>query len=416
MLLVFATHPHAHNGYAKVVYNLIRNWHCPNVALFGFQNFYPSDPLTSMRPLPTGLQIHDAFANEDPKREGFGIDQIDGVMQKFEPDTVLIYSDMVVVRMVVDAILASKVPQRPRIVVYLDQVYPYQKPDNVRFLNDNVDCVVTFSPAWSAVASDLGIRVPLEHVCHGFDPAAHPPVPTDFARHLLGLTPGDFIVLNLNRNQPRKRWDTCLAAWAEFVSRHRGSATRLLIGTSPTEDAWDLMALYANELRKRKIDIEEGLRHVILMEKPQRATDAYVNLLYNATDVGINTSDGEGFGLCQFEHACVGKPQILPRIGAFCDIFDESCALFVTPKIHYYLDSKRDGVGGEAAICMYSDFTDAIETYWKDANMRRRHGLRCMSTLPDKFDWRDISRKMGSILQRKDRAADADVAGSSSES
>jgi glycosyltransferase involved in cell wall biosynthesis len=403
MLLVFATHPFASNGYAKVVYNILRNWHCDNVALFAFQNLYPDDPGNTMRVLPATLtKVHDAYAHEDPKAEGFGISKIPDVLREHMPDTVLIYSDMVIVRLVTDAINNAystyKDTKKPRIVVYLDQVYPYQKPDNVRYINENVDCVVTFSPAWEATAKALGVKVPVRNVPHGFDPDAHPVIPTTYARHLLGLTPSDFIVLNLNRNQPRKRWDTCLAAWAEFVSRNRNAPVRMLIGTSPVAEAWDLTAIYANELRKRGITLEEGLKHVILMEKPQRATDAYVNLLYNACDIGINTSDGEGFGLCQLEHACLGKPQIVPRLGAFPDIFDDDCAIFVEPRINYYLDFKRDGVGGEASMALFSDYTDAIETYWNDTELRRQHGLRCKNTLPVKFNWKDIARNLGEVM------------------
>jgi hypothetical protein len=32
----------------------------------------------------------------------------------------------------------------------------------------------------------------------------------------------------------------------------------------------------------------------------------------------------EGFGLCNFEHAALGIPQVVPRIGGFLDFFDDS--------------------------------------------------------------------------------------------
>jgi glycosyltransferase involved in cell wall biosynthesis len=42
------------------------------------------------------------------------------------------------------------------------------------------------------------------------------------------------------------------------------------------------------------------------------ATDDDLNLLYNACDVGINTSMGEGWGLVTIEHGATGAPQIVP--------------------------------------------------------------------------------------------------------
>ena len=41
-----------------------------------------------------------------------------------------------------------------------------------------------------------------------------------------------------------------------------------------------------------------------------------LNCIYNACDVGINTSIGEGWGLVSFEHAATGAGQIVPRHSA----------------------------------------------------------------------------------------------------
>ena len=38
-----------------------------------------------------------------------------------------------------------------------------------------------------------------------------------------------------------------------------------------------------------------------------------LNKIYNATDVGLNTADGEGWGLVSFEHASCRKPQVVPN-------------------------------------------------------------------------------------------------------
>jgi glycosyltransferase involved in cell wall biosynthesis len=48
----------------------------------------------------------------------------------------------------------------------------------------------------------------------------------------------------------------------------------------------------------------------------QPVNDDDLNLIYNATDVGINTSSGEGWGLISFEHAATGAPQLVPAHSA----------------------------------------------------------------------------------------------------
>jgi glycosyltransferase involved in cell wall biosynthesis len=49
--------------------------------------------------------------------------------------------------------------------------------------------------------------------------------------------------------------------------------------------------------------------------------DRELNLLYNACDVGINTSMGEGWGLVSFEHGAAGAAQIVPAHSACAEIW-----------------------------------------------------------------------------------------------
>ena len=51
------------------------------------------------------------------------------------------------------------------------------------------------------------------------------------------------------------------------------------------------------------------------------ADDEKLNLLYNACDVGINTSMGEGWGLVCFEHGGTGAAQIVPEHSALADLW-----------------------------------------------------------------------------------------------
>ena len=49
--------------------------------------------------------------------------------------------------------------------------------------------------------------------------------------------------------------------------------------------------------------------------------DAVLNLLYNACDVGINTSMGEGWGLVSVEHGAAGAAQIVPDHSACAEVW-----------------------------------------------------------------------------------------------
>jgi glycosyltransferase involved in cell wall biosynthesis len=56
-----------------------------------------------------------------------------------------------------------------------------------------------------------------------------------------------------------------------------------------------------------------------------------MNEIYNLTDIGINTSDGEGFGLCQLEHLYTGAPQVVTDVGSYRSFLNDDVAAFVQP-------------------------------------------------------------------------------------
>ena len=130
------------------------------------------------------------------------------------------------------------------------------------------------------------------------------------SRIYYNLPENDFLVLNLNRNQPRKRWDITIIAWAKFVEKHYNLNVlnnneneitkrniKLVVGTM-INGYWDLMDIFENEINFTNVPWEYAKETIISIEKPQQLSDKEINILYNACDIGLNTADGEGFGLC----------------------------------------------------------------------------------------------------------------------
>jgi len=139
------------------------------------------------------------------------------------------------------------------------------------------------------------------------------------------------------------------------------------------------------------------LNYIKAIRNPQSSNDEYINNLYNACDIGINCCDGEGFGLCNFENAGVGKPQIIPKIGGFLDFFNDDNSIMIKPKWRYYVDSSRDEIGGEASVCDPDDFTDAMEKYYKDKLLITQHGDNARQSVL-KYKWDDEARKMYKVF------------------
>lgn len=398
-VLFFGTHPKQFNGYSKVVYELAKSMSKMkdiDLTIYGFQNFH--DNKKHRIDFPNNVNVYDAFANENPKSKGFGQNEVRDFVQLHDPDVVIVYNDMVVLSSIVTEL--KKIPNaRFKIIGYIDQVYLNQKKMFIDFINKNIDVSMLFTEHWENIIKELGVTTPTCYLPHGFNKLNFYPIPKEIARSYFNLSPDDFIILNLNRNQPRKRWDICLKAFAEIVSRHPNDPIKMMIGTS-VQGEWNLLEMFERELKKRSLTLEDGMKHLIIMDNPQKVTDEETNLLYNVADIGINTCDGEGFGLCNFEQAGIGIPQIVPRLGGFIDFFDDECAILQDPQMAYYVGSSRDSVGGEALLISYIDVVDAIETYYKDKEMRARHGSRARKKIMRDYKWDDIAKKLRRIIKQ----------------
>ena len=406
-ICICATHFEQYNGYSKVAYELVKRLCLHdgiNVTYFGFQNF-PSSAPKQGRSLPGSVVVYDAFKHEDPSKngKGFGIESVKDYFTENEFDAVIIYNDMIVINAFLDKL--KEIPDRKfKIIAYLDQVYLYQKRHFIRSVNENCDGVMAFTPEWKDSLVEQGITLPIIDLRHGIDKKTYFPIPQRLARKYFGLSETDFIVMNLNRNQPRKRWDICLKAVADAVSRVHDSDNdrtfKFLIATALT-GAWNLLEVYERELKKRGMTLEQGKKHLIVIDAPQKLSDEEVNILMNCADVGINTCDGEGFGLCQFEQAFLGIPQIVPKLGGFVDFLGEDRAFLCDPILNYYIDGYRDGVGGEAQICDYSDFTEGMIVLYKNPEMRKEYGDKSRNYINEtaEYDWDVLASKLKEFIK-----------------
>lgn len=126
-----------------------------------------------------------------------------------------------------------------------------------------------------------------------------------------------FIVLNANRPVPRKRIDLTIDGFGRFA-QGKPPGVVLCLHHAIVNDAerTQLRAwIEAAGLRDRVIFSAEG------PDAEGGTSDARLNLIYNACDVGINTAMGEGWGLVSVEHGATGAAQVVPRHSACAEIW-----------------------------------------------------------------------------------------------
>ena len=396
-VLLAGTIPSQNNGYSKVVYELskkLADYKDIDLHIFGFQKFAEDANHDLERKLPDNVTVYDVYANEEPKKTGFGDDLIQDYIKTFKPHMVIVYNDLVVLYRLIKKM--QEMPDKDKtfkIVPYVDIVYKNEKNALIKFLEDSCDGAIMFTEYWKTVIREQGFTKPIHIVEHGFNKMGYFPIPKEVARDYFNLDQNDFIILNLNRNQPRKRWDTCLQAYIKFISTHQDDPIKLLIGTN-IQGSWDLIDIFVSECRKYNMDPEVAKKHLIIMNSPQKLTDKDINILYNCADVGLNTAEGEGFGLCNFEHAAIGIPQVIPNVGGFKDFFTLDNSFIIDPKWSYYSDNSRDIVSGEAEVCDIADIVNMMDHAYRNKDKLAKFGKKARKLIVEKYKWEDKAKQL----------------------
>jgi glycosyltransferase involved in cell wall biosynthesis len=214
-----------------------------------------------------------------------------------------------------------------------------------------------------------------------------------------------FLFLNLNRNQPRKRYDILIMAFVELLVKYPTKPLFLLcICDKGDKGGWWLFELFARELKLRGVAIEPFSQRLIITAQNMSFKDEEINMFYNAADVGISTADGEGWGLCQFEQMGVGVPQVVPDIGGFKEFCTAENSILVKPTVRYYLPTTFSPVGGEAQACDPHAVCLAMESYVLDSALREKHGVAARTKVMS-YTW---EKSCETLIRRLKAAKDDD--------
>jgi len=118
-------------------------------------------------------------------------------------------------------------------------------------------------------------------------------------------------------------------------------------------------------------------------------SDERLNLIYNACDIGINTSTGEGWGLPSFEHAACGRAQIVPNSSACAEVFGEGRG-YLIPIDHYDTTPR---ILTEGAVVAPEDVAVALETLYTDTASRDSYANAGYDYITSsRFSWKNIAK------------------------
>lgn len=241
------------------------------------------------------------------------------------------------------------------------------------------------------------VRPRLEVIPHGVDTRTFQPCsPDEGSRRVLARRQilrgfpeleDAFIVLNANRNQPRKQIDATLKGFALFA-RDKPENVKLYLHMAVEERGWNLMILGQRlGLDDRLILATDGNRHPEL-------SSGQLNLLYNACDVGLNTSSAEGWGLVSFEHGATRAAQIVPRHTSQVELW-EGAAECLQPA----LTTVNPGSLTDVFLVSPESVAAALERLYADPGYRQQMACKAFENANrPEYRWEEISRRWESLL------------------
>jgi glycosyltransferase involved in cell wall biosynthesis len=189
-----------------------------------------------------------------------------------------------------------------------------------------------------------------------------------------------FIVLNANRNIKRKRVDLTLEAFADFARNKPDVYLYLHMGLR--DYGYDILEI------AESLSIRERLLLTTTAAAKPIASDEQMNLIYNACDVGLNTSMGEGWGLTAFEHGATGAAQVVPNHSACAELWRDHGLVIA-------LDETQPPIISVAAT------VKALNSLYEDRKHLKTLSERAFDyATSEPFAWREIARQWLVLLSR----------------
>jgi D-inositol-3-phosphate glycosyltransferase len=203
-----------------------------------------------------------------------------------------------------------------------------------------------------------------------------------------------FIVLNANRNQPFKRIDLCMEGFAEFArGKPENVYLYLHMASRPPAQGETTLADRLG-IRERVLPASAPMQHPVL-------GDDELNVIYNACDVGINTSVREGWGLVSFEHAAAGAAQIVPNHTACAELWAASAMLLETEPPDEIVEPLGEWLLNEGTVSP-AGVAAAFDSLYGDGVLRARMARKAYenATRPE-YRWEAIGARWCDLLEEE---------------
>lgn len=360
----------AHTGFARVTHSigerLVAMGHDVHVLAINYRGDYFDTPLKLYRP--------DMLVGGDI----FGRSRIVELLAKVEPDVVVMLHDP---HLIIQMLFENGKYDDQRILLRYRPIITYLPCDGTNL-----------PPAWPDVLTKVTNVVAMSKwgqsqypgsklVYHGVDTDQFWPVSPDRpivtssgavlksrrdCKKAFGYDPKRFLVLRVDKNSGRKDFAATWKALVPVMAKYHDIDVHFHCSIRNDANGVSMLALYTRSLvqgvaRERWFSPDE---HNTFEGWPQQD----LNALYNAADLFVTTSRGEGFGLTIAEAAACGVPVIAQNVSAIPEVVGPG-GLLIEPQRLLTVPS-----GEDVWLSDVDAFSAAIERAYLSKGLRRDLG------------------------------------------
>jgi glycosyltransferase involved in cell wall biosynthesis len=328
----------------------------------------------------------------------YGIDRLCTILNGSETDVLFILNDAWVISYYLDAIKKNVTTKLPRIVTYFPVDSRYHDRNWYKDF-DIVNEAYTYTDFGKEVVKECMPEMEVGVIPHGINTEDFYQLYEDrkkaktdlYGDRLKGIeNPEDsFIVLNANRNQPRKKLDITIKGFAMFA-QDKPSNVRLYMHCGVVDSHVNIVK------QAQRWGMDNRLIFTSMAQGIQHATVMRLNQIYNSTDVGINTSLGEGWGLTNVEHAVTGAVQLVPDHSSCGELFGD-CGLVMKP----FTDITFDNSETVGRMVSPEAVADGLEFLYNNESVRKQMSNDCRDKfLRPEYQWKNIAESFGDAFER----------------
>lgn len=380
----------AETGFSTVMHNIIK-YNKDRFEITGIGVNYNGDPHGF------DFDIYPAMVNG--KGNIYGLDRVCNILNGTNFDFVFFLNDAFVISYYLEAIKKHVKKQLPKIIVYFPVDSRFHDPNWYKDF-DIVTKAVTYTQFGKEVVNhpDCKPDLPIEIIPHGTDSSDFYKIYEDrlparqrfFNQKLdhIGKLEDLFIVLNANRNQPRKKLDITIEGFSMFA-RNKPLTVQLYMHCGVRDSHIDII----KQAKRYKID--NRLIFTSMKTGIQKLTKERLNLLYNSCDVGINTSIGEGWGLTNVEHAVTGAVQVVPRHSSCAELFSD-CGVLMETAIDWTFDN-TETVG---RVTTPQEVARCLELVYSNKQLRDELSAKGRKKfISPEYEWRTVADSFGDLFE-----------------